>query len=404
MKFKMTPEKVMIALFAVVLMGMPIVTVALPKQERSENENRTLADFPTLVNQSKMDKAEDFGDVIDAIKWDYITVRDKPSFMDDVETYYSDHLAGRESWVMTKNRLETLIGKQEINGIYTVDDQMIQVFKEYDPENVADNMAAMNAFVANNPDIECSLMLSPTSQEMNFSKMPSYGGYISQKTFIDDCYKQTSERLSTIDCLSFLSSHKDDYLFYRTDHHWTSLGAYYAYCAAAKTLGYTAYNLSDFNIESASSEFRGTLYSKTLDNGITPDIIDYYHLKNGAPEIKMTVFDGMKETVYDSLYVREYLDVKDKYSSFTGTNAPLITIETNVDNGKNLLLIKDSYAHSLVPFLVNHYSKITMVDMRYINVNLNMFIDVDEYRQALFMFNAVTFAADEDLPTIKLTK
>lgn len=403
MKFKMTPNRLMIAIFAVVLLAVPIATIALPKAERSENENRTLAKFPTLVNQSKMDKAEDFGDVMDAIKWNYITVRDDPSFMDDIETYFSDHLVGRENWVIAKNKLETLIGKQEINEVFTVDGQMIQVFKDYDAQNVADNMAAMNVFAANNPDLPCSVMIAPTAQEMNFSKMPSYGGYLSQKAFIEECYKQ-ADGLTTIDCLSYLSGHEDEYVFYRTDHHWTSLGAYYAYCAAAKALGYTAYSLNDFNIESASSEFKGTLYSKTLDNGVTPDTIDYYHLKSGEPTIKMTVYDGTNETVYDSLYVREYLEVKDKYSSFTGSNTPLITIETDVDNGKSLLLIKDSYAHSLVPFLSKHYSKITMVDMRYINVNLNMFIDVSEYSQAMFMFNAISFSTDEDLPTIRLTK
>lgn len=399
----MTPAKLMITLFSAVILAVPIVTIALPKQERSENENRTLAKFPTLINQSKMDKAEDFGDVIDAVKWNYITVRDQPSYMDDLETYFADHLAGRETWVTAKNSLEKLIGKQEINEVYTVDGKMIQVFKEYDAENVADNMAAISGFAQQFPELPCSIMLSPTAQEMNFSRMPSYGGYLSQKTFIEDCYKQ-ADGLSTIDCLSYLSGHKDEYIFYRTDHHWTSLGAYYAYCAAAKTLGYTAYGLNEFNIESASSDFRGTLYSKTLDNGVTPDTIDYYHLKNNEPTVKMTIFDGMSETVHDSLYVREYLEVKDKYSSFTGTNMPLVTIETNVDNGKSLLLIKDSYAHSLVPFLSKHYSKITMVDMRNINVGLDKFIDINEYSQALFMFNAVTFSADEDILKISLTK
>ena len=118
----------------------------------------------------------------------------------------------------------------------------------------------------------------------------------------------------------------------------------------------------------------------------------------------MTVFDGSKTTEYDSLYVRSYLDVKDKYSSFTGSNSPIVTIETDVDNGKNLLLIKDSYAHSLVPFLSKHYSKITMVDMRYINTDLNRFIDLSEYQQTMFMFNAVTFSSDKDLKKILFTK
>ena len=203
--------------------------------------------------------------------------------------------------------------------------------------------------------------MAPTVQELYTSKIPSYAGYLSEKTFIDECYKKMNG-ISTVDCLSYLTGHSSEYIFYRTDHHWTSLGAYYAYCAAAKTLGYSAYTLDQFNIETASSSFRGTLYSKTLDN------------------------------------------VKDKYSSFTGSNSPIVTIETDVDNGKNLLLIKDSYAHSLVPFLANHYSKITMVDMRYINVDLGRLIDLSEYQQALFMYNAVTFSSDLTIKRISLTK
>lgn len=118
----------------------------------------------------------------------------------------------------------------------------------------------------------------------------------------------------------------------------------------------------------------------------------------------MTVSDGRSETVYDSLYVRSYLDVKDKYSSFTGSNSPVVTIETDVNNGKNLLLIKDSYAHSLVPFLSKHYSKITMVDMRYINTDLNNLINLSEYQQAMFMFNVVSFSSDVNIRKIALTK
>ena len=403
MNFKMTPAKLMIALFTVVTLAIPVTTAVLPKQERSENENRSLADFPDIVNHNKMDKAENLGDVVGAIKWDYITVRDENSWMDDFENYFSDHLAGREEWVRVRNEIEMLAGKKEINGVYTLDDQLIQAFKEYDPDTVQKSIDAMNGFAANHPDMQVSLMLAPTAQELFSSEIPAYAGYLSEKSFIDECYKKMSG-ISTVDCLSFLSGHKNDYVFYRTDHHWTSLGAYYAYCAAAKTLGYSSYGLDRFNIETASSSFRGTLYSKTLDNSITPDSIDYYMLASGEPKVKMTVFDGRNETAYDSMYVRSYLDVKDKYSSFTGSNSPLVTIETDVDNGKNLLLIKDSYAHSLVPFLSKHYSKITMVDMRYINTDLNNLIDLSEYQQAMFMFNVVSFSSDLHVKKIALTK
>lgn len=393
MKFRMTPAKLMIALFSVVVLAIPVTTAVLPKQERSEVENRTLEKFPDIVNHTKMDKAENFGDVMNAIKWDYITVRDKDSWMDDFENYFSDHLAGREDWVRTRNEIEMLVGKKEINGVYTLDNQLVQAFKTYDKELVSSALSKVEKFAERHPEMQVSLMLAPTSQEIFSSEIPTYAGYLSEKSFIDECYKQMN-KVTTIDCLSFISGHKNDYVFYRTDHHWTSLGAYYAYCAAAKTLGYSSYGLDSFNIETASSSFRGTLYSKTLNNSITPDSIDYYMLASGEPKIKMTVNNGASETVYDSLYVRSYLDVKDKYSSFTGSNAPIVTIETDVDNGKSLLLIKDSYAHSLVPFLSKHYSRITMVDLRYISTDLNNLIDLESYQQVLFMYNVLTFSED----------
>lgn len=404
MNFKMTPQKLMIALFSIVLLAVPIVTLALPKQERSENENRTLQKLPTLVDSNKLNKAENLGDVIKSIKWSYITEREDDSYMDDVETYLSDHLAGREMWVVASNRMERLSGKQEINEVYTADNRMIQVFKEYDEEIVNASLEAMDVFAAKFPDVPMYFMLAPTSQEIYSSLMPSYGGYLSEKSFIESCYGKM-ENLTTIDCLSFLSGHRDEYIYYRTDHHWTSLGAYYAYSAAARQLGYGAYGLNSFNIETASSSFRGTLFSKTLDSVVTPDSIDYYHLASNEPTVKMTVFDGREKTEYDSLYVRDYLEVKDKYSSFTGSNSPIVTIETDVDNGKSLLLIKDSYAHSLVPFLSKHYSKITMVDMRYINVGLDYFsINVNDYSQVLMSFNVISFAGDKNLPKLKLTR
>ena len=404
MNFKMTPQKLMIALFSIVLLAVPIVTLALPKQERSENENRTLKELPTLVDKNKLNKAESFSDVIKAVKWSYITERENASYMDDIETYLSDHLAGRELWVVASNRMERLSGKQEINEVFTAENRMIQVFKEYDEDTVNASLEAMDSFAAKFPEVPMYFMLAPTSQEIYSSLMPSYGGYLSEKTFIESCAGKL-ENLASIDCLSYLSGHRDEYIYYRTDHHWTSLGAYYAYAAAARQLGYSAYGLNFFNIETASSSFRGTLFSKTLDSSVTPDSIDYYHLAYNEPTVKMTVFDGREMTEYDSLYVRDYLAVKDKYSSFTGSNSPLITIETDVDNGKSLLLVKDSYAHSLVPFLSKHYSKITMVDMRYINVGLDYFsINVNDYSQVLMCFNVISFADDQSLQKLKLTR
>lgn len=403
MKFKMTPHKLMITMFAVILAVVPTITAILPKQTRSENENRALQKMPTLVDQNKLKKAENIEDFFKAIKWKYLTNRDGRAFKDDFETYFADHLAGREMWVKAANGLSRLVGKQEINGVYTLKNQMVQSFRSYDRDKVSASVSAINVFAERFSDIPMYFMLAPTSQEIFASQIPSYAGLLSEKSFIEEVYKQV-ENIGTIDCLSRLSEHAGDYIYYRTDHHWTSLGAFYAYQSAAKSLGYGAYGLGAFNIETVTGGFRGTLYSKTLDNDITPDSMDYYILAGGDPKIKMTCRNDSESNVYDSLYVRDFLKVKDKYSSFTGSNVPIVTIETDIDNGKSLLIIKDSYAHSLVPFLSKHYSRITMVDMRYINTDLSRFINVGDYSQVLFMFNVITFAEDDNLPKLRLTR
>lgn len=404
MKFKMTPNKLMIALFSVILLAVPIITAATPKLERSENENRLLAKAPTLVNSTQWDKAENAGDKFKAIKWKYITNRDGEAFKEDFEKYFCDHLVGRETWVKACNRLQMMAGKQEINGVYTLRDQMIQAFKEYDADSVNAAVGAINLFAERHPDMQVSMMLAPTSQEFFQSKLPSYAGLLSEKAFIDEVYKSL-DGVSSIDCLSQIAGHANEYIYYRTDHHWTSLGAYYAYGAAAKTLGYSALGSGEFNIETASSDFRGTLFSKTLDDTITPDEMNYYIPASGEQKVTMVCKNGMEINTYESLYVREFLEQKDKYSSFTGSNVPIVDITTDVDNGKSLLIIKDSYAHSLVPFLANHYSHITMVDLRYINTDIGMLVDLDEYDQALVMYNVITFAEDaKNVNKLRLTK
>ena len=393
----------MIGLFALVLGGISLFTAVLPKKEKSENENRYLADFPSAINEKKLETAKNPADVWNSVKWKYINDRSGHAFKDDFETYLSDHIVGREDWVKASNRIQTLSGKKEINGVYTLDNQMIQTFKEYNADDVNNSIYAMNAFAERFPDKQMFFMLAPTVQDFCMNKIPQYEGLISEKTFIDDCYKKTSN-ITTIDCRSFLASTSDEYIYYRTDHHWTSLGAYYAYQSAAKALGYTAYGYGSFNIETASDDFRGTLYSKTLDDSIPADNIDYYTLSKNEPKVKMTCINGSEVKEYDSLYVRDFLNEKDKYSSFTGSNVPIVKIETDVNTDKSLLIVKDSYAHSLVPFLSKHYSKITMVDMRYINTSLNDLINLDDYSQVLFMYNAVTFAEDGNITKLGLTK
>ena len=372
---------ILVGAFFLFLLAMPILTlINLPGEDRpfSENENRYLSGFPEISFESYVDK----------------------SAMTGFEDWFSDRFFGREAWIKLKNSTERFIGKTEVNGIFTVDDRMMQVWEGYDPAFVDKNLAAINKFTEKNAGIPVYFMLAPTSQELYSHLLPDCTPTGNQSEL--NAYCRENLECGFIDIFPVMKSHADEYIYYRTDHHWTSYGAYLAYAEAAKSLGYQPLPLSAFDIEHASSDFRGTLYSKTLDDSITPDIIDYYHNTSDS-NLTLTINDGMSVKDYDSLYFREYLDVKDKYSSFMGTNSPVMTITTEENNnGQSILIFKDSYAHAFIPFLTSHYSKITVLDMRYINASYNTLVDMEEYDSVLILYNAITFTEDSHIRKLNM--
>ena len=377
-------KKIMIGLFALFMLAMPVLTlVFLSPEEKpfSENENRYLAEFPKLSLKTYLDE----------------------SFMGKFDEWLSDRFIWREDWIRVKNKTDDITGKTEINGVFIEDGMMMQVWDGYDEAVLEKNIKAINRFVAGHPDIPTYFMLVPNAQEIYSDKLPPFAEVGDQREFINMFYGLLEGFAGTVDAYTALEQNKDSYIYYRTDHHWTSYGAYLGYSAAGEQLGYSPIDVSNFTVEHASYDFRGTLFSKTLDNGITTDIIDYYFLTENEPDVKVSVYSDYDVTSgrvfyneYDSMYFREFLDVKDKYSSFLGQNSPIVTVETeNSKSDKSILIIKDSYAHSLVPFLTKEYSKVTMIDLRYINADFQMFVSLEDYDQILFLYNVITLSEDD---------
>lgn len=377
------PKLVTIGAFFLTLAALPILTLLnLPEEDRpfSENENRYLAAFPEISVETYLTK--------DA--------------MEGFEKWFTDRFFGREDWIRAKNVSERLIGKVQINGVYTAENRMMQAWEGFDPDFIDRNLSAVNRFTERYPDLPVYFLLAPTSQELYANLLPKSAPVGSQSELNGYC-RERLEGSSLIDVFPALKSNADSYIYYRTDHHWTSYGAYIAYTEAAKSMGFQSEPLSSFNIEHASADFRGTLYSKTLDNGVTPDVIDYYHFNGGAAPLTLTINSGTEVLEYDSLYMREYLGVKDKYSSFLGSNVPMLTITSERSpNGQSLLIFKDSYAHSMIPFLVNHYSKITVLDLRLINVPYSTLVDIEEYDSVLILYNAITFSEDTNIRKLNM--
>lgn len=379
-------KKIGIVIFMLLLIAFPLLTfILMPKEEKpfSENENKYLKEFPEVS--------------LDTIK--------EEKFMNDFDIWFSDRFFGRETLISAKNKSERVLGKTETDTVYTTNDRMIQILSEYDDigasynkETIDTNIGVINDFAKAHPDVPVYFMLCPTSAGIydNLISSTVKGVSVNQKDMINTCYEKL-DGVSGIDVSNALSDAKDEYIYYRTDHHWTSKGAYLAYAAAGSELEYIPYSSDAYTVETGSDSFQGTLFSKTLDQSVTKDEIDLYTLTDKDIDVKVTASNGVKTTEYDSIFFPEYLAVKDKYSTYMGQNCAVVDIKTNAGTGKSLLLIKDSYANSMIQFLIGNYDRITMLDMRYVNQYYGNLVNVEDYTQVLFLYNCITFADDADL-------
>jgi hypothetical protein len=385
-------KKLLVILFAVVIVAFPIATFATLPQEKSpfsENENKFF--LPYIE--------PDFGGYFrNFFNGKPNNIKDR-RFMNRFDQWFSDRFVLREDWIILKNELDTLSGKTEINEVFNVGDKLILAWRGEADEVTGSIAGAVDGFAERLRDtyeIDSYVMLVPSAQEVYKDLLPPNAQPGSQAALIKFCYDNMPS-LTHIDVATYLAENANRYIYYRTDHHWNTDGAYWGYFAAAQKLGFSPHGSGRFNIEHASTDFRGTLFSKTLNFKITPDSISLYTLAVNPPALTLTVNTGAEITVHDTLYMREFLDKKDKYAVFLGLNSPIMTIETDLDNDKSLLIFKDSFAHCMIPFLANHYSRITVLDMRYLNDDVRKFVEIEEYEQVLFLFEATNFAQETSL-------
>ncbi len=358
-----------------ILAAFPIVTALLPKKDKSEIENKTLQKMPEISAKTIYNR----------------------SYMNDLETYVSDHFAGRIGWIKARTVLETSLGKRERNGVYILKNRLAEIIPEPDYNSIDKTVAAVNKFAGDN-DVPVFFMIVPTSAEIYADELPKNAPNPDQRSVINYAYRSFEKGITTLDVYPVMESNKFDYIYYRTDHHWTTYGAYLAYAAAGKKMGYVPVPLDKYDVEHASDEFQGTFYSKALYDKVEKDTLDIYHPTEGDKVTEVIVTKSIDDEPdrYTDMYFRDFLDKKDKYSAFLGTNTPIVNIKSDNDGGR-LLVFKDSYAHCYAPFLTEHYSEITLVDMRYIKMSYKKLFDPEDYDQVLFLYNCSSFMSDTDL-------
>ncbi|MFZ2537599.1 MAG: DHHW family protein [Oscillospiraceae bacterium] len=373
-------KKVTIGLFFTIIVLMSLATFLLPKKSFSQLENRSLARTPRLTADSFFDK----------------------SFMENAESFMADHIVFRGGFSSAQTRLEMLIGKREINGVFIAEDMLLENIQEPSEVITKSNVEAINKFAKKYSGIiDTQMMLVPTALEFYKVNAPPMAKVFDQTAYIKTVYDKL-ETVTTTDAYSSLASSTDDYIFYRTDHHWTSYGSYVGYSTLAKSLGLKPATIDMFNIEHASHDFLGTLYSKIIYGEKLVDNIDLYHYAQGDVVTDVIKYTDKNTQTYPSIFFKENLEIKDKYTVFLGENSPVVKIKTSVTNGKKIIIFKDSYAHSLMQFLPLHYEEILLVDLRYLHKPIEEYAKVTDYEQALFLYNAGGFAKDSSVKQVSL--
>lgn len=354
------------AFFCVFLGGFLVWHILLPDRDKSETENRTLAQVPAFSWQSLKDG----------------------SFTEAVEEYFADQFPLRDDWTGLKARTEQLIGKREFNGVYLCGDTLISKVETPDPEQVEKNLSYIDR-LAEKTDIPVHLGLIPSAAEVWKDKLPAGAESWDQTALLAE---------SGIDFETALSAHGDEQIFYCTDHHWTTLGAYYGYAAVMEALGRGGEVLEPdmfgHRVLPGSDQFQGTLYSQSGIHWLTPDTIEFWvedagfsvtSWRSGGPEAA-------------SLYETSYLSSKDKYSAFLGGNQPLCVIKNeSLPDGGKLLLIRDSYSDALAPFLALHFSEVHLLDLRYYRASAAQYAAENGIDDICVLYSVQNFISDRNL-------
>ncbi len=373
------------ALFCAFIGVFLVANAVSPDRTFSEVENRNLEQLPA-VDFGTPEKLFRDGNFFNG------------QFMRDFETYTTDQFIGRDAWVDLKARTERALGKKENNNVYFADnDTLITRFDQPAADRVTENLNYVNKFVEN-VDIPVVFSLIPTQACIWADRLPEGAPNASQTDLMTQAQGAVTGA-TWADVYTPLMEHKDEDIFYRTDHHWTSLGAYYGYTGLASALGYTPVPLTDYTPTVRSTEFYGTVFSSSGVRWVKPDTITTYVPDDGITVVSHT-YDNSGNPVEEqrALYVESFLSVKDKYSMFLGGNQSLgVVTNTNNPDGPKLLIIRDSYADSLVPFLTAHYSEIHLIDPRYYHLSVKDYVAQNGIDQALVLYSVPNFVTDGNL-------
>ena len=373
-KSKRRMERLIGKTFILCLFGVMLVNIIIPDREMSEEENRMLASKPKLTFSTLVN-----GD-----------------FMEQYEEYLSDQFAGRDLWHRMKVALDRFGGSRMENGIYIgKDGQLLQDIQVPDQEHLSENLDAIKEFTETYQDIPVTMILVPDAACILNDRLPWLASVEDQNQMISMVEQSLGDSVTWVDAASALNKHKREKIYYLTDHHWTSLGAFYTFQEAAPALGIEEDVSDKFLSYTVSDSFNGVLASESGAGLGTEENIDIYVPREGDNDVIVNYVNESKRTT--SLYDSSKLETKDQYGVFLGGNTSLIDIRTVSTSQKRLLVVKDSFANSFIPFLAPYYREIVVVDPRYYSGTIEDIMSSYRITDALFLYSGNSFFTDNSI-------
>ena len=362
----------------------------LPQQSYSEAENRYLTKLPHVSAEGILS-----GEV-----------------QRDLTEAASDQFPARDRWMQAATTSQYLLYHREINGVYVGKDHYLFdkiVDSDLSEKNYRTNLGYVTALKANT-DADVSVMLIPTPGTVLTEKLPT------RAVVYDPApYEELGEELCEADSVRWVQTQDDleradrnsfDDIYFHTDHHWTTNGAYVGARTYLETQDVQIAEQEYFDVQTMSNSFYGTLYSKVA--GLPGARADELELPQAFPKQLVIEADSAPADALSAdgektkpeltgIYDLSKLDMKDKYAVYLGGNYGKITVKNPEAEGKgSFLIIKDSYANSMVPYLLDSYEQITMIDLRYYNESVPELV-AEGWDEVLVCYEMTNFIKDRNL-------
>ena len=351
-----------------------LLNLIVSDKEMSEEENRMLAGSPRL-------------------SWSSLVSGD---FMTKYETYLADQFAGRNFWRSIKVGLSGLGGsRQEEDILIGKDDYLMEEIVSPDQDTLMENLEAIRQFAKRSRDIQTYMLLVPNAANIMRDRLPAFATVSDQSRMFAQVKRELGEDVEWLDAAEALKKHAGEQIYYKTDHHWTSLGAFYTFSQVAEQMQIKTDVSSGFVSYPISTTFNGMLAAKSGCRMDVREDIYMYVPRDTDNDVVVNYVDEQRKTA--SLYDSSKLKTRDQYAVFLGENTSVVDIKTVSESKRRLLLIKDSYANSFVPFLTPYFREIVLVDTRYYSGTIEDIMDTYRISDVLYLYSGNTFFQDNNL-------